>query len=73
MHMNPIDKQCKDRLNFIRSEVIFSRCVLLSEIKADVKKCHNTFSEFLSEMLRSAQIVKDYLDNISYGFHFKHR
>lgn len=66
-------QQCKDRLNFIRSEVLFSRCFLLSEIKADVKKCHNNFSEFHSEMLRRAQKVKDYLDNISYGFHFKHR
>lgn len=66
-------QQCKDRLNFIRSEVLFSRCFLLSEIKADVKKCHNNFSEFHSEMLRRAQKVKDYLDTISYGFHFKHR
>lgn len=39
-------QQCKDRLNFIRSEVLFSRCFLLSEIKADVNKCHNKFSEF---------------------------
>lgn len=66
-------QQCKESFDNIRSEVIFSRCFLLSEIKTDVKKCHNNFSEFHSEMLRRAQKVKDYLDNISYGFHFKHR
>lgn len=66
-------QQYEGSIDNIRSEILYSRYFLLSEIKADVKKCHKSFSTYHSEMLRKAQIVKDCLDNISFGFHLKHK
>lgn len=42
-------QQCKDRLNVIRSEILFSRCFLLSEIKADVKNVTTNFLSFIQK------------------------
>lgn len=61
-------QQCERIFDNIRSEVLISRYYLLSNIKADIKKCQNKFSEYHLAMLRRAQI-----DNIPSSFYFKHR
>ncbi|XP_065937580.1 uncharacterized protein [Magallana gigas] len=71
----------KGTIYTIRSEALFYRPVLLTEIKADVKTCHTEFSLFQSEMLPKAQRLKDLIDYVVYDllnnvlcdFDFKHR
>ncbi|XP_052693195.1 uncharacterized protein LOC128171446 [Crassostrea angulata] len=74
-------QQHRGTIHFIRSEALFYRPVLLTEIKADVKTCHTEFSPLQSEMLTKAQKLKDLIDYVVYDllnnvlcyFDFKHR
>eukprot|EP00105_Crassostrea_gigas_P043450 XP_019927598.1 PREDICTED: uncharacterized protein LOC105340005 isoform X3 [Crassostrea gigas] len=74
-------QQHRGTIHTIRSEALFYRPVLLTEIKADVKTCHTEFSPLQSEMLTKAQNLKDLIDYVVYDllnnvlcdFDFKHR
>ncbi|XP_065932365.1 uncharacterized protein [Magallana gigas] len=74
-------RQHRGTIHTIRSEALFYRPVLLTEIKADVKTCHTEFSLLQSEMLTKAQKLKDLIDYVVYDllnnvlcyFDFKHR
>lgn len=66
-------QQYEESFDNIRSEILYSRNFLLSEIKADVKKCHNIFSKYHSELLEKAQRINDCLENISFDSHLKHK
>ncbi|XP_065932147.1 uncharacterized protein [Magallana gigas] len=74
-------QQHRGTIHTIRSEALFYRPVLLTEIKADVKTCHTEFSPLQSEMLTNAQKLKDLIDYVVYDllnnvfcyFDFKHR
>ncbi|XP_065932413.1 uncharacterized protein [Magallana gigas] len=74
-------QQHRGTIHTIRSEALFYRPVLLTEIKADVKTCHTEFSPLQSEMLTKAQTLKDLIDKVVYDllnnvlcyFDFKHR
>nr|XP_034321345.1 uncharacterized protein LOC117687955 isoform X1 [Crassostrea gigas]XP_034321346.1 uncharacterized protein LOC117687955 isoform X1 [Crassostrea gigas] len=74
-------QQHRETIHTIRSEALFYRPVLLTEIKADVKTCHTEFSPLQSEMLTKAQRLKDLIDKVVYDllnnvlcyFDFKHR
>ncbi|XP_052693140.1 uncharacterized protein LOC128171386 [Crassostrea angulata] len=74
-------QQHRGTIHTIRSEALFYRPVLLTEIKADVKTCHTEFSPLQSEMLTKAQTLKDLIDSVVYDllnyvfcyFDFKHR
>ncbi|XP_052693127.1 uncharacterized protein LOC128171380 [Crassostrea angulata] len=74
-------QQHRGTIHTIRSEALFYRPVLLTEIKADVKTCHTEFSPLQSEMLTKAQRLKDLIDYVVYDllnnvlcyFDFKHR
>ncbi|XP_065932342.1 uncharacterized protein [Magallana gigas] len=74
-------QQHRGTIHTIRSEALFYRPVLLTEIKADVKTCHTEFSPLQSEMLTKAQrlknlidyVVYDLLNNVLCYFDFKHR
>nr|XP_034320706.1 uncharacterized protein LOC105333854 [Crassostrea gigas] len=74
-------QQHRGTIHTIRSEALFYRPVLLTEIKADVKTCHTEFSPLQSEMLTKAQRLKDLIDIVVYDllnnvlcyFDFKHR
>ncbi|XP_065932382.1 uncharacterized protein [Magallana gigas] len=74
-------QQHRGTIHTIRSEALFYRPVLLTEIKADVKTCHTEFSLHQSEMLTKAQrlknlidyVVYDLLNNVLCYFDFKHR
>lgn len=54
----------------IRSEVLFYRTVLLSQIKTDIKTCHRKFSHFQSEMFTKAQKLKDLIDKVIFFSNF---
>lgn len=64
----------------IRTEALFYRPVLLTEIKADVKTCHTEFSLYQPDMLTKAHTLKDLIDkmlcdllnNVTFDFDFKH-
>nr|XP_034319649.1 uncharacterized protein LOC105342260 isoform X7 [Crassostrea gigas]XP_034319652.1 uncharacterized protein LOC105342260 isoform X7 [Crassostrea gigas] len=74
-------QQHRGTIHTIRSEALFYRPVLLTEIKADVKTCHTEFSLHQSEMLTKAQTLKNLIDYVVYDllnnvlcyFDFKHR
>ncbi|XP_065937096.1 uncharacterized protein [Magallana gigas] len=74
-------QQHRGTIHTIRSEALFYRPVLLTEIKADVKTCHTEFSPLQSEMLTKAKNLKDLIDYVVYDllnnvlcyFDFKHR
>nr|XP_034319690.1 uncharacterized protein LOC117687382 [Crassostrea gigas]XP_034319691.1 uncharacterized protein LOC117687382 [Crassostrea gigas]XP_034319692.1 uncharacterized protein LOC117687382 [Crassostrea gigas]XP_034319693.1 uncharacterized protein LOC117687382 [Crassostrea gigas]XP_034319694.1 uncharacterized protein LOC117687382 [Crassostrea gigas]XP_034319695.1 uncharacterized protein LOC117687382 [Crassostrea gigas]XP_034319696.1 uncharacterized protein LOC117687382 [Crassostrea gigas]XP_03431969 len=74
-------QQHRGTIHTIRSEALFYRPVLLTEIKADVKTCHTEFSPLQSEMLTKApklknlidKVVYDLLNNVLCYFDFKHR
>nr|XP_034319707.1 uncharacterized protein LOC105324223 isoform X3 [Crassostrea gigas]XP_034319708.1 uncharacterized protein LOC105324223 isoform X3 [Crassostrea gigas] len=74
-------QQHRGTIHTIRSEALFYRPVLLTEIKADVKTCHTEFSPLQSEMLTKAQKLNDLIDYVVYDllnyvlcyFDFKHR
>ncbi|XP_052693130.1 uncharacterized protein LOC128171381 isoform X2 [Crassostrea angulata] len=74
-------QQHRGTIHTIRSEALFYRPVLLTEIKADVKTCHTEFSLCQSEMLTKAQRLKNLIDKVVYDllnnvfcyFDFKHR
>ncbi|XP_065932116.1 uncharacterized protein [Magallana gigas] len=74
-------QQHRGTIHTIRSEALFYRPVLLTEIKADVKTCHTEFSPLQLEMLTKAPKLKDLIDKVVYDllnnvlcyFDFKHR
>nr|XP_034309389.1 uncharacterized protein LOC105319963 [Crassostrea gigas] len=74
-------QQHRGTIHTIRSEALFYRPVLLTEIKANVKTCHTEFSLYQSDMLTKTQtlkhlidyIQKDFMCNVFCDFDFKHR
>eukprot|EP00105_Crassostrea_gigas_P039218 XP_019923366.1 PREDICTED: uncharacterized protein LOC105329700 [Crassostrea gigas] len=74
-------QQHRETIHTIRSEALFYRPVLLTDIKADVKTCHTEFFLLQSEMLTKAQTLRDLIDYVLYDllnnvlgyFDFKHR
>lgn len=56
----------------IRNEAVLYRRVFLSEIKADVKKCHTQFHKHRTEMLAKVQKIINDLGNALHNVNFKH-
>lgn len=69
-----IKQQQLERTIFtIRSEALFYRPVLLTDIKSDVKICLSECSKYQSELLSFDKKLKNCIDNSQSGFKFKHR
>lgn len=66
-------KQHRSTICTIRSEDIYQRSTLLTEIVADFKNCHKRFSLHRSRMLIKAKRLKNGIDNIVLDFDCKHR
>lgn len=58
--------QCRKFIDIIRSEALFVRQFLLAEVKADIEICLIKFSQFKSDMIPKANIIKNNLDRISW-------
>ncbi|XP_062605152.1 uncharacterized protein LOC134266962 [Saccostrea cucullata] len=57
-------QQYRDIIHYIRSETLFNSCVLLTEIKTDLKSCHAEISNIQSDMSAKAQIIKQLFDTV---------
>eukprot|EP00105_Crassostrea_gigas_P006072 XP_011419872.2 PREDICTED: uncharacterized protein LOC105322715 [Crassostrea gigas] len=74
-------QQHRGTIHTIRSDALFYRPVLITEIKADVKTCGIKFSLYQSEILTKAprlknlinKVRKDFMKNVFCDFDFKHR
>lgn len=66
-------KQHRSTIYTIRSEDIYHRSTLLTEINADFKICHRKFFHHQSKMLIKAKRLKNGIDNIVRDFDCKHR
>lgn len=63
-----------ERIIFIiRSEALFYRPILLTNIKSDVNICLSECSKYQSELLSFAQKLQNCIDNSKKGLNFKHR
>lgn len=58
--------QCRKFINIIRSEALFVSQFLLMEVKTDINICLTKFSQFKSDMIPKANIIKNHLDRISW-------
>lgn len=66
-------QQQRETIHTIRSETLFYRHILLTEVKADFKTCHTKFSLYQQGMLTKAHRLKNRIDRVLCHFDFKHR
>lgn len=66
-------QQHAETIYTIKSWDLFSRLVLQTQMKADIKTCLTKFSLYQSEMLRKASRLKNCIDNVLRGVDLRHR